>query len=317
MSTVVVGIGSSCAQADAPPRSKIARKGTIICLQFYQRAENYAGQTALDYVLVRVVCLVVPIAAFANTPAGFFVPDSGGYRSMAGAVRVTARTADLRIGGHRVVHKDSNAGVSPRAGAVSGVGRNYASGATWPLLQSIDYPELYRGVTLRLGFDRAALKADYLLAPGADPRDIRFRYAGARATLEGTDLVIDLGTEKLRHRRPVAFQPSGAAVDCEWRVFKDGSAGFRTGAYDPSEPLIIDPYIASSTTYIGGSRSDAVTAMAAVPGAMLIAGWSESQNLPPSALAPRGGEDVQAFAMKVNTTTGAVEYATWFRRERL
>ena len=88
--------------------------------------------------------------------------------------------------------------------------------------------------------------------------------------------------------------------------------GFRTGAYNPSEPLIIDPYITSSTTYIGGSRSDAVTAMAAVPGAMLIAGWSESQDLPPSALAPRGSEDVQAFVMKVNTTTGAVEYATWF-----
>ena len=191
--------------------------------------------------LVRVVCLIVPIAAAANTPAGFFVPDTDGYRSMAGAVRVTARTADLRVDGHPVVHANSNAGVSPRAGTVSGIGRNHASGTTWPLLQSIDYPELYRGITLRLGFERAALKADYLLAPGADPRVIRFRYAGARATLDGTDLVIDLGTEQLRHRRPVAFQPSGATVDCEWRVFKDGSAGFRTGVYNSSEPLLIDP----------------------------------------------------------------------------
>ena len=46
---------------------------------------------------------------------------------------------------------------------------------------SIQYEQLYTGVSLHYGGDQKLLKGTYRVAPGADPLQIRWSYVGARS----------------------------------------------------------------------------------------------------------------------------------------
>lgn len=140
--------------------------------------------------------------------------------------------------------------------------------------------DLYPGVDLVYYGNGGELEYDLTVAPGADPGRIRLRLTGEKPVLDGDgDLVASL-IQKL----PVAYQldSTGArvAVESSYRRNRDGSYGFKLGAYDHNRALVIDPVLTYST-YLAGSDTDVALAIAHDQNGLLyVAGTTDSADFP-------------------------------------
>lgn len=116
---------------------------------------------------------------------------------------------------------------------------------------------LYPGIDLRLHQGGEVLKYDLVVAPGADPGQIRFQYEGAdRTTLEDGRLVIGTALGPMLEEIPLAYQIKNGVqmiVPCKYQL-KGTVATFRIGEHDPGVELVIDPTLAFSS--YSGSTSD-------------------------------------------------------------
>jgi hypothetical protein len=123
--------------------------------------------------------------------------------------------------------------------------------ANVPTYGSIVYRQLYSGVDLLYSGDEGILKGTYVVAPGANPSDIRWRYDGATSIelAEGKLLINVAGsseTAALVERKPVAWQMVAGQrqyVKVRYVIHRDGSIGFALGRYDATQPLMIDPIL--------------------------------------------------------------------------
>lgn len=178
-------------------------------------------------------------------------------------------------------------GVSPTGGI-----SNYFIGKT-PQNWHVDIPQyaqvkasaVYKGIDVVFHGDRGNLEYDFVVAPGADPKQIELQFDGASGMhLDKGDLVLTTtaGTE-LRHAQPKIHQQVGGkqvSVKGGFEVRKEGTAGFTLGAYDPKLPLIIDPSI-TFTRFLAGSDYDEATAVAADPFLnSYVTGYTYSDNFP-------------------------------------
>ena len=132
-----------------------------------------------------------------------------------------------------------------------------------PTFGRLAYEELYPGIDLVYNGGDGVLKGTYLVAPGANPGNILWRYEGAsRVELSKDELLIgvgEAGQEPLFvERRPVAWQTVAGKrtpVKVQYVVHDDGSIGFALGRYDAAQPLVIDPTLEYGT-YWGFSGCD-------------------------------------------------------------
>jgi hypothetical protein len=157
-----------------------------------------------------------------------------------------------------------------------------------PGYAGVRYREVRPGVDLVYhGSGQGRLEYDLVLAPGADPRELRMTFGGVERTTvdpDGTAVLRLAGGSALRKAPPRAYQEGAGgervAVVASYRVGSDGSLGFDVGAFDRARPLIIDPELLFST-YFGGSNSDGATALARdSSGAIYLAGYTLSANFP-------------------------------------
>lgn len=186
------------------------------------------------------------------------------------------------------------------------------------------YQQLYPGIDLRYDGLDSQLKATYLVASGADPLAIRWRYAGAeslRIDRQG-NLEITLPTAQGRGKArtlveaaPIAWQELGARrqpVTVSYTLVADGSVGFALGAYDPTQPLVIDPTL-SYGSYLGGTGSESGFNLAVdSAGNSYLVGETFSANFPiKGALQPgyAGGYDV--IVTKLNPFGDGLVYSTY------
>ena len=158
--------------------------------------------------------------------------------------------------------------------------------------------------------------------PDSQSAYIKMRLVGANTApeLSGLDPLpgacnyfIGAGAEKWRE--PFAYQEVNGArhqVATQY-VLKGYGVGFRTGAYDKSKPLIIDPVL-SYSTYFGASGSETGWAIAVdSEGNAYIAGQTSSTNFPttPGAFQTMyGGGAADAFVLKLNPSGSALVYST-------
>ena len=128
-----------------------------------------------------------------------------------------------------------------------------------PHFAELRMKDVYPGIDVDLHGRTGTLEYDFVVAPGADPRDIRLDLRdakGARIDGEG-NLVLDFDGQTLVQRSLVAYQD----IDGERRYvaaeFKlaDGEARIALGDYDHGAPLTVDPVIAYSS-YVGSSGND-------------------------------------------------------------
>lgn len=130
---------------------------------------------------------------------------------------------------------------------------------------------VYRGVDMVYRADGPTLEYDFVVAPGADPDQIRLEFAGATSTkiAETGDLLLRTDAGPLRHRKPVIYQERDGTrelVDGAFLAHGDGTFGFRIGDYDRTRELVVDPPVdASMSTYLGGTGNDNITEIVGLP----------------------------------------------------
>ena len=179
------------------------------------------------------------------------------------------------------------------------------------------YRDLYPGIDARYQITGERLKSEFLIAPGADPSLIRMTYAGAQRVEIDSDgrLRVRLSNSTtFIESAPYIYQQVSSekrSVAGRFQLLRDGSVGFRLGDYDRSKTLVIDPEI-SYSTYLGGTRFDAATAIAVdAAGNSYVAGWTESADFPTvSSLTGGRGSGVDAFVAKLSPA-GTLVYATY------
>ena len=136
---------------------------------------------------------------------------------------------------------------------------------------------IYPGIDAQFYLDEGFPRYDLIVAPEANPAQIRYRMAGAdrtELTPEGClSICTSLGQVELRELFAYQELPNGTRqqIPCEFVVDADGAIGFAVGRYDRSRTLVIDPLIYS--TFIGGSGNDEARGVALdVDGNIWVAG---------------------------------------------
>ncbi len=145
--------------------------------------------------------------------------------------------------------------------------RNYAR---------VQYRGIYPGVDLVYYGNQHQLEYDFIVAPGADPDQIRLSVSGARRVeldAQG-NLVVSTSEGEVLLRKPLVYQRvanTRREIAGNFRV-EGQEVGFAIGAYDRSRELVIDPTL-NYATYLGRSVNDKVNAIAlGVDGSTYVAG---------------------------------------------
>jgi hypothetical protein len=224
-------------------------------------------------------------------------------------------------------------GTSPQA-AISGVGKpqglsNYFVGndptkwrANIPNFERVRYAGIYAGVDLTFYGRNRTLEFDLTVAPYASARVVRLRIEGAGRVAIGADggVVIGTAARDVRLERPTVFQNMNGvrhAVRAEYRLTGPNEVGLKIGAYDQTQPLVIDPVLSYSTFLGGVGGSTAFAVFADSHGNAFVAG-SAQDGFPTTTgvvQAGFGGNASQfntnAFVAKLNAEGSALIYSTY------
>ncbi len=187
-----------------------------------------------------------------------------------------------------------------------------------PTYQRVKAEQVYRGVDVVYYGKGEQLEYDFKVAPGADYKAIRLRFAGAsQVRLDETgDLVVETPLGGLRHRQPVAYQLINGArrvVAARYIIDRRGDVGVRLGGYDKRLPLVIDPVLSYATYFGSRSGGDVIQTVAIdAAGNAYIAGSTTAADLQTTAdvLQPinRNGD---GFIARFNPQGTDLVYATY------
>jgi hypothetical protein len=189
---------------------------------------------------------------------------------------------------------------------------------------SVAYRDLWPGIDLVYGGTAGRLKYTFLVKPGADPRQIQLAYRGATAVrlTETGNLEVNTPAGGFHDAVPVSYQELDGkrvevataynlepAVDSGRQVY-----GFRLGAYDRSQPLVLDPVILLYAGYIGGAGTEIGTGIAVdAAGNAYVVGYTTSDQ---ATFPVTGGPDLthngggyDAFVAKVKADGTGLVYA--------
>ena len=213
-----------------------------------------------------------------------------------------------------------------------------------PTFARVRYAGAYPGVDLLYYGKQGRLEYDFVVAPGADARQIRMRIAGADKLQVARDgsLVITSGGMRVKWARPLAYQSSaissqlsGKPVRASYRVHGT-EISFVVGPYDRSRALVIDPALVYST-YLGGSVNgdpfnqpqpagsafnQAVGVAVDGSGNAYVAGVTNANDFPvtsgsydptntASGCSPHS-QCVEGFITKLNASGSVLVYSTYF-----
>ena len=181
-----------------------------------------------------------------------------------------------------------------------------------PTYAKVHYREVYPGIDLVYYGNQRQLEYDFVVAPGADPKKILLAFKGADKIEIDTqgDLVLHMGGESIRQKKPVIYQEvDGIRQEIAGSYVRKGAnrIGLKVAAYDRSRPLVIDPVL-SYSTFLGGSGLDQGHGIAVDAGGnAYVTGSTLSSNFPTSSGASHTG--LRIFVTKLNPTGSALAYS--------
>src|SRR5688572_6173006 len=194
-----------------------------------------------------------------------------------------------------------------------------------PTYGGITYSGLYPGIDLHYEGTQRSLKGTYTLAAGANPSDIRWRYAGAEAVHVAAQGNLQIRIEvhgsgisgrdlQLTEQAPVAWQEINGKripVQISYTLAAENSVGFALGNYDPKHELIIDPTL-SYSTFLGGNGMDEGFAIAVdSQGNVYVTGATSSTDFPlVNPIYPRPPDCCGLFITKINPDATAIIYSS-------
>jgi hypothetical protein len=151
----------------------------------------------------------------------------------------------------------------------------------------IRYLEVYPGIDLVYYGNQRQLEHDFVVAPGVDPAQIRWRFEGIDGLELEPDgaLVVRVGNSALSFRPPQVYQLDHGEprpVPAAYRLESGPSAevGFAVALYDPTRPLVIDPVLAYST-FLGGLGYEQANGVVVDDlGQVYVVGETSSTNFP-------------------------------------
>jgi len=193
-----------------------------------------------------------------------------------------------------------------------------------PGYSRVRYASLYPGIDLVYhGELHHQLEYDLVVAPGADPQQIRLRISGDQQAhiAEDGSLQLSKNDALVRLQPPVLYQdiPGGKRIiPGGYTQLAQNEFGFRLADYDKTRPLIIDPTInLLYSTYLGGiHEDDSYDLVLDAAGNTYIGGRSASQDFPVSANAYQltrqniGTYTYDGFVMKFDAS-GSLLYSTF------
>ncbi len=213
-----------------------------------------------------------------------------------------------------------------------------------PNYSKVEYKQVYKGVDLIYYGNQRQLEYDFKVAPGADPKTIRLRFAGANDIEldDHGDLLLHTTSGDVRLHAPITYQEingvrheiasryvlrespkskvqspkseSGTLDIGHWTLdSSEKSVGFEVAAYDNTKPLVIDPVLVY-LTYLGGSGDDEANSITVdAAGNAYVIGFTDSTNFPVAgAMQPTyGGNPQDVFVSKINPAGTALVYSTY------
>jgi hypothetical protein len=129
-----------------------------------------------------------------------------------------------------------------------------------PAYARVKYGEIYPGVDLVFYGNQRQLEYDFVVAPGADPKAIQLKIAGARKMRINSrgDLVLGVPEGEVQLQKPLIYQLLNGEkreIAGQYLVTSGHRVTFSVADYDRSKPLILDP-ILNYSTYLGGSGAE-------------------------------------------------------------
>jgi hypothetical protein len=193
----------------------------------------------------------------------------------------------------------------------------------------VRYPGVYPGIDLVLHGNDNHLEQDFVVHPGADPKDIDLHFEGvkeARRTAEG-DLELQTGGASFRLKKPQAYQVLDGKehpITVGYSV-QPGTVRFRLGPYDAHADLIIDPVLVYST-FFGAPSPDltdtnisgtSISQLLVDASGIYLTGTTTSANFPvtPGVVQPAGqGIRIDSsFVSKLDPTGQTLLFSTYLQ----
>ena len=122
----------------------------------------------------------------------------------------------------------------------------------------VKYSAIYPGIDLVYYGNQKQLEYDFVVAPGADPKQIAFNIDGARKLRidKRGNLVMTAAAGDVTLQKPFIYQDEAGQrreIAGNYALTGARQVRFRVDAYNHSEPLTIDPAVLIYSTYLGGS----------------------------------------------------------------
>jgi len=176
--------------------------------------------------------------------------------------------------------------IEPLPGVASYMNSNDRSrwASNLPTFGRIKLDSVYNGIDLIYYGTTGKLEYDFVVSPNADPSQIKLDFEGAKAALHGNHLVLQTAGPQVTFDAPVSYQQIAGqrrVVDSSYHIAANGEVSFHLGAFDHSQPLIIDPQVVY-TAELGTGNNNNVTGKIVVDssGALYLVGTTLSYNFP-------------------------------------
>jgi hypothetical protein len=185
-----------------------------------------------------------------------------------------------------------------------------------PQYSKVRAANVYDGIDVVFYSHAGDLEYDFVVAPGADPSQIRLGFDGAQALgIDGKtgDLVLTTATgSELRHERPKVYQLIGNSkieVACAYKLVNGTEVAFTLAKYNRRSTLLIDPTV-RFTTFLAGNNSDVGSGIAVdSAGNSYVTGYTLSNNFSDTTFEHAHGSS-DAFVTKLSST-GAIVFSTY------
>ncbi len=190
-----------------------------------------------------------------------------------------------------------------------------------PTYRKAKFAGVYKGVDMvYYGAQDGKLEYDFIVKPGADPKQIKLAFSGASSanvTANG-DLALKTEAGIVCWHKPVTYQLINGKrqpVACAYKLENEAGVSavqFTVAQHDTKKPLIIDPTLQYST-HLGGSAQDIGRSIAVDnSGNAYITGETLSANFPTTAgtFQTLNGNVWDAFITKLSADGSSLIYST-------
>lgn len=178
---------------------------------------------------------------------------------------------------------------------------------------------IYNGIDIRYYYDNGSLRYDYIVSPGADPKQIHFDMEGAEqiSLNNAGEIIVKTAIGETKQTGLFSYQNlhhKKQAVQSFFKKLGQQTFAIALGNYDPSKPLIIDPLVFS--TYLGNFSTDYVNGIAIDSSNNIVMVGLTDGNFPTTlgsyySFSPASGGTYTTFITKLASNGSSLIFSTF------